>query len=178
MKHPCPTVEPFEFNIGQAPQLRCGSTGKATVCGNCETCSLIRKIKHVEEWFQRVGTQSKRRLVLGLVRRFHSLDLLHYITQLLQPLLGKDFTYARARTKPSLQTDRATMSADRALNANEIERELSSTWDWFQSSNYWTKSNFILTLLQWCEAHLLYIVGTQAKTLLASERRANIQIGE
>ena len=178
MKHPAKNVETFEFNLGQAPKLRCINTDETTVCGSCEACILTDKLNSVKTWFLRAGDQSKRRYTLGLVKRCHSVDLVQYLINLLQPLLCKDFTYARMRTKPSLATDRATMSQDRALSAEELEKNIAESWFWFQAANYWTKSNFLLGVLQSCDAHLLHAVGTQARTLLASERKAFVQKGK
>ena len=178
MKHPDRSVEAFEFNLGQAPNLRCVNSDKTTVCGSCEACVLTNKINSVKTWFLRAGDQSKRRYTLGLVKRLHSADLVQYIINLLQPLLCKDFTYARMRTKPSLATDRATMSEDRALSTAELEKNIAESWHWFQGANYWTKSNFLLGVLQCCDAHLLYAVSTSARTLLASEQRAFVEKGK
>ena len=178
MKHPDRSVESFEFNLGQAPKLRCINSDKTTVCGSCEACILTSKLNSVKTWFLRAGDQSKRRYTLGLVKRLHSVDLVRYMINLLQPLLCKDFTYARMRTKPSLTTDRATMSEDRALSAAELEKNIAEAWHWFQEANYWTKSNFLLGILQCCDAHLLYAVGTQARTLLTSEQKAFVEKGK
>ena len=178
MKHPNRSSEAFGFNLGQAPQLRCViESGKTTVCGNCETCLLVKTLNPVKVWFSKAGDQSRRRFLLGLVRRLHSVNLLEYFVGLLSPLLCKDFTYARTRTNPSLETDRGTMSSDRALNTFDLDREITKTWYWFQSSNYWTKSNFVLSLFRDCESHLLYLIGVQARTLLASQRKATVPEG-
>ena len=177
MKHPNRSSEAFEFNLGQAPALRCVD-GKTTICGNCESCLLLKKVTPVRDWFSKAGNQSRRRFMLGLIRRLHSVNLLEYFVGLLSPLLCKDYTYAKTRTNPSLVTDRVTVSADRALNTFDLDREITKTWYWFQSANYWTKSNFVLTVLRDCEAHLLALIGTQARTLLASERKAYVPEGE
>ena len=176
MKHPNPNCEPFEFNLGKARELRCVN-GSRTVCGNCESCKLTEKINRTKQWFLKSGLQSQRRFMLGLIRRFHSTDLMQYVVTLLSPLLCKDFTYSRMRTNPALDTDRPTMSSDRALNCDDLEAEMAEIWLWFQHSKYWTKANFVLALLQHCEAHLLHIIATQARTLLSSERRAQVKNG-
>ena len=172
MKHPDCNSEEFEFNLGSAPQLRCGYKEKATMCGKCETCLLTYRVKSVKEWFLRLGDHSKRRFMLGLLRRIHSVDLLKQLVSLLQPLTNKDFVYARMRTKPSLDTDISSMSSDRALKSSLVEQLTSSTWDWFAKSTYWTKANFALTLLHSCDIHLLHVIGSQARTLLVLEEDA------
>ena len=171
MKHPSSSAETYEFNLGKAKELRC-LNGKTTTCGECEACISTQQLNQLRKWFFRAGDQSRKRFILGLVRRLHSVDLLEHITNLLQPLTCKDFMYAKARTNPSLNTDRGTISSDRALNQVEMETEIAETWFWFQNANYWTKSNYIMGAMQECEAHLLSLVAAQARTLLASERKA------
>ena len=181
MKHPSKSSEAFAFNLGRAPELRCGGGGdgaRPAACGACEACGLLGRLGPVRAWFGRAGDQSRRRFLFGLVRRLHSVDLLEYFARLLSPLLlCKDYMYARMRTNPSLATDRSTISADRALDAAALDREIGETWYWFQSSNYWTKLNFVLSLLKECESHLLHLIGVQAKTLLAAEKKAYVSEG-
>ena len=176
MKTPTHGTEKFEFNIGRAPNLRCLSQGETT-CGHCETCQLNKRMKVVQSWFPRCGDQSKRRFLLGIVRRLQSVDLLIYLNRILEPLLRKDYMYARMRPNPSLDNDCASMSSDRALPQQELEMLMRDAWCWFQSSDYWSKSNFLLNLLPTCDSHLLHSVGSQAKTLLAAEKHAFIEEG-
>lgn len=172
MKHTTTNIEQYEFNLGRAPNLRCVNTGKSTVCGECETCLLTLKMKEVKEWFHRLGDNSRKKFMLGLLRRIHSVDLLRQLVTLLQPVVMKDFMYARARSQPSLTTDMMTLSADRALSEDDVLKYITSTWDWFAKSSYWSKANFAFSLLQACDAHLLYLLFTQANTLLVSEKKA------
>ena len=176
MKKPSPQIESFVFNLGNASNLRCTGINK-TVCGKCEGCILRLEVNKIKAWLPKAGGQSKKRFVLGLIRRLHSVDLVQHVVNLLQPLLCKDFMYSRSRSKPSLETDTPTMSHDRALDVVQLEQNVAETWDWFQSANYWTKSNFLTHVLQGCEAHLLYIVGVQARTLLSTELNAFHPIG-
>ena len=104
MKHPSSNKETYEFNLGKAKELRCMGNSETTICGECEACALTKQITQVKRWMFRAGDQSRKRFVLGLVRRLHSVDLLEYVTKLLQPLACKDFMYAKTRTNPSLQT--------------------------------------------------------------------------
>jgi hypothetical protein len=52
---------------------------QATTCGECEACILNNKLTDIREWFPKMGDHSKKRLMLGLLRRFHSTDLLHQL---------------------------------------------------------------------------------------------------
>lgn len=164
--------EHYEFSIGKAVELRCSEVVEDRECGECESCLLSHSILSTKNWFWRCSHQIKKRFLMGLVQRFHSVDLLKYTVQLLKPLLSKDFTYARNRAVPGLDTDYAQASSDRALSMNDINTSVKLTWNWFVSSNYWTKSNFLLALFQLCDIHLLFMVGNHAKTLLASEVKA------
>ena len=168
MKHPNSGTECFEFNLSKALNLRCVHS-RFTVCGGCESCVLATRITCMKTWFSKAGDRSRRRFTLGLIRRLHSSELICHVVQLLQPMLYKDVTYARTRTKPSLRTDQATTSDDRALSLVTLEKDITDTWYWFETTNYWTKCNFLLAIMQDCEAHLLHAIGTLAKTLVASE---------
>ena len=172
MKHSAPNIEVFEFNLGQAPLLRCVNTDKSTKCSECETCKLNARLREIKQWFPRLGDHSRKRFMLGLIQRTHSAELLNQVVKLLQPILYKDFTYSRSRTNPSLPTDTATLSGDRALDPKDVDHYIASTWSWFKDANYWSKANFALGILQMCDAHLLHTVGTQARTLLVSEAKA------
>ena len=171
MKHPNSGTECFEFNLSKALNLRCVHS-RFTVCGTCESCVLATRITRMKTWFSKAGDRSRRRFTLGLIRRLHSAELVCHVVQLLQPMLYKDFTYARTRTKPSLRTDQATTSDDRALSLVTLEKDITDTWYWFETTNYWTKCNFLLAIMQDCEAHLLHAISTLAKTLVASEHCA------
>ncbi|XP_070580765.1 F-box and WD repeat domain containing protein 10B-like isoform X2 [Ptychodera flava] len=170
MKHPSENSENFEFNIGKAPELRCVYKEVTTICGQCETCKLGAKLNHTKEWFLRAGEYTKRRFVLGLVRRFNSLDLLQYVIGLLQPLLYKDFTYARSRPNPASKADQADMSGDRALRTGAVDHDITETWQWFADSKYWTKANYLLGVMQMSNPELLYVMGSQARTMLKTQQ--------
>ena len=174
MKHPSPNLEAFEFNLGHAPQLRCSAVEGTTECGDCESCVLSKKLEPVKEWFVRAGDSTQKRFVLGLVRRIHSVNLIQYLITILQPVMCKDFTYSRARVHPSLDTDKATMSSDRALDPIKLEDDILQAWHFFLNASYWTKSNFLLGILSVCNSHLLYQIGMLAKTLLLSEQKAQV----
>ena len=176
MKHSDPQLATFVYNLGKAPALRCSNATGKKYCGECEGCILQLNITPTKGWFLRSGDQTKRRFMLGLFKRLHSVDLLKYFINILQPLNCKDFMYAKIRTNPSLCTDRATMSNDRALNVVELEQMFASIWEWFENANYWTKCNFVTLMLQLCEQHLLKVVLTQAQTLLSAEEAAFLPI--
>lgn len=173
MKHSKDNIEQYEFNLGKAHELRCINNGKTTTCGECETCQLNLKLKEVREWFFRLGDFSKKKFMLGLLRRIQSTDLLEQMVSLLQSVVMKDFIYSRMRTQPSLDTDAMTLSADRALNEEDVMQYITSIWDWFVQVPYWSKANFVFGLLQMCDAHLLSLLHAQARMLLVSERKAD-----
>ena len=180
MKHPSEATEAVEFNLGRAVELCCREAGDRKVgCSTCESCVLSRMLIDVASWFDRAGDSTRRRFLLGMVRRVRSPDMLQRLLTLMNgPLLaGRDRAYARARPQPALPTDYASTSADRALDPYDLEERICSTWKWFSRASYWSRSAFMLGCLQRCEAHLLHMVGVQAKTLFTSERNAFIPTG-
>ncbi|XP_067929155.1 F-box and WD repeat domain containing protein 10B-like [Watersipora subatra] len=164
--------EYYEFSVGKAEELRCAKSLENRDCGECESCLLSHSILSTKNWFWRCSHRVKKKFLMGLVQRFHSVDLLKYTVQILKPLISKDFTYARNRSAPSLDTDNVKASSNRALSMADIDLSIKYTWNWFVSSNYWTKSNFLLGLFKLCEVQLLFMVGNHAKTLLSAEIKA------
>uniref|UniRef100_A0A1I8FNR3 Pep_M12B_propep domain-containing protein n=1 Tax=Macrostomum lignano TaxID=282301 RepID=A0A1I8FNR3_9PLAT len=73
------------FNLGLAPTLTCarGSDGESQYCSVCDACRLRYTSSNVKEWLSRAGDLSRRRFVVGLVRRAHSRDLLRHLGSLL-----------------------------------------------------------------------------------------------
>ena len=178
MKHPDSALETIEFNLGRAPDLRCTEAhGDVPSCGKCDGCRLGHHMGSIRSWLRRAGHQSRRRFILGLIRRLHSVDLIQYVINLLRPLMCKDFTYARTRPTPSLPGDRATSSGDRALDVVGLEMSVANVWVWFEAASYWTKANFLLSVLQQCDAHELHLVVVHANTLLVPEQRAFTAMG-
>ncbi|PAA83802.1 hypothetical protein BOX15_Mlig026756g1, partial [Macrostomum lignano] len=144
------------FNLGLAPTLTCarGSDGESQYCSVCDACRLRYTVEHVKEWLSRAGDLSRRRFVVGLVRRAHSRDLLRHLGSLLAPCVAnKDSTYARSRVKPALPTDRLTASNNHALPPSGWELVQAEVYEWFLSSSYWVKVNFLMQMLSVSDAH-------------------------
>lgn len=177
MRQPDRNSSVYELSISRAPKLRCvNSTIKS--CMTCEACKLGSKLNRTKEWFVRCGDPAKRRFILGLIHRFESLDLFMYISFILKPLQYKDFTYTRSRSKPSLQLDSASPPTNHALDENELEEAIEDTWLWFVDSAYWTKLNFMLGVMQWCDSPLLFLMANKTRTMYQRERRKQRAIEE
>ncbi|XP_072882727.1 F-box and WD repeat domain containing protein 10B [Hemitrygon akajei] len=128
------------------------------------------KLVASKQWFHRAGDLSKQLFLKGLIRRIGSSDLLQQVDRLLQPTFGKDFTHSRSCANPSLPGDLSTQSSDRSLNKSALREYISDTWEWFASSRYWTKANYILGLLQLCDVKLLHLLANLVRALILSER--------
>ncbi|XP_063309434.1 F-box and WD repeat domain containing protein 10B [Pelobates fuscus] len=156
-----------EFSLKCASNLRCkNQISGLPICQTCETCVLSTKIAVTKEWFLRAGEFSQRKFVLGIVRRLECLDLLLSVESVLQPVLGKDFTYSRSRINPSLQEDAHTTGSDRALNPQLWQQFVAETWRWFKGGTTWSKHNYALLLLKMCKAHLLHSVANLIHVLV------------
>ncbi|XP_066441958.1 F-box and WD repeat domain containing protein 10B-like [Eleutherodactylus coqui] len=164
------TMEISEFKLQCAPDLRCeNQSSRVPLCQMCETCVLATKVAVTKELFLRAGHGSQRKFLFGVIRRFKSLDLLLYMEKVLEPALGKDFTYSRSRINPSLAEDFSTCTSDRALNKHVLHQVMTETWEWFRSGSYWTKVNYALLLLQMCSSHLLQSAANLIHVLIAQE---------
>ncbi|XP_072259682.1 F-box and WD repeat domain containing protein 10B [Pyxicephalus adspersus] len=165
-------MEISEFRLQFAPDLRCkNQTSKVLLCQACETCVLAAKVAATKEWFQRAGENSQRKFLFGVIRRVNSIDLLVYVEKVLQPALGKDFTYSRSRINPSLVQDLSTTSSDRALNRQQLLQFMAEIWEWLKNGSYWTKANYTLLLLQMCSPHLLHNVANLIHVLIVRQRQ-------
>uniref|UniRef100_A0A8C0G7X1 F-box domain-containing protein n=1 Tax=Chelonoidis abingdonii TaxID=106734 RepID=A0A8C0G7X1_CHEAB len=173
MKETSKDQESLEYRLDCAPDLRCEKkTDLVPVCQICETCVLSWRVFSTKEWFLRASNVSQRKFLVGIVKRFNSLDLLNYAEKVLQTTYGKDFTFSRSRITPSLKEDMTTSASDRALNTVTLEKAMSETWKWFKNSSYWTKANYTLLLLQMCNPKLLFIAANLVRVLLVREQSA------
>ncbi|XP_039357404.1 CMT1A duplicated region transcript 1 protein isoform X2 [Mauremys reevesii] len=174
MKEISKDQESLEYRLDCAPDLRCEKkTGLVPVCQICETCVLSWRVFYTKEWFLRASNVTQRKFLVGIVKRFNSLDLLNYAEKVLQTSHGKDFTFSRSRVTPSLKEDMTTSASDRALNIVTLEKAMSETWKWFKNSSYWTKANYTLLLLQMCNPKLLFIAANLVRVLLVREQSAS-----
>uniref|UniRef100_A0A8C5R6F2 F-box domain-containing protein n=1 Tax=Leptobrachium leishanense TaxID=445787 RepID=A0A8C5R6F2_9ANUR len=161
------------FSLKAATNLSCrNQVSGVPQCLTCETCVLIAKLGVTKEWFPRAGEFSQRKFVLGIIRRLGGLDLLLLIQNVLQPVLGKDFTYSRSRINPSLPEDSSTTGSDRALDQHLWQQFVTETWQWFKGRSHWTKQNYTLRLLKVCKAHLLHSVANLIHVLVIQEMQS------
>ncbi|KAM4032430.1 F-box and WD repeat domain containing protein 10B-like [Anomaloglossus baeobatrachus] len=164
------TMEISELKLQYAPDLRCeNQSPRMPLCQVCETCVLATKLAVTKEVFTRAGHYSQRKFLFGVITRFKSLDLLVYMEKVLEPALGKDFTYSRSRINPSLAQDFSTSSSNRALNKQVLRQFMTETWEWFRNGSYWTKANYALLLLQMCSANLMQSAANLIHVLIAQE---------
>ncbi|XP_032899847.1 CMT1A duplicated region transcript 1 protein [Amblyraja radiata] len=163
--------EASEFNISTSDTYTCLSARcSERPCGSCQTCNLDRKLVYTKEWFIRAGDLSKQHFLKGLIRRIGSKDLLRQVDRLLEPAFGKDFTHARSSANPSLPEDLPTNGSDRSLNKAALHQYIVQTWVWFAKSTYWTKANYVLGVLQLCDAKLLFLLANLIRALILSEQ--------
>ncbi|KAM7145339.1 F-box and WD repeat domain containing protein 10B [Macrochelys suwanniensis] len=174
MKDTLKDKESLEYRLDSAPDLRCEKkTDLVPVCQICETCVLAWRVFSTKEWFLRASDVSQRKFLVGIVKRFNSLDLLNYAEKVLQTSYGKDFTFSRSRITPSFKEDNTTSTSDRALNTVMLEQAMLETWRWFKNGSYWTKANYTLLLLQMCNPKLLFIAANLVRVLLVREQNAS-----
>ncbi|XP_038227509.1 CMT1A duplicated region transcript 1 protein [Dermochelys coriacea] len=170
MKETSKDLESLEYRLDSAPVLRCEKkTDLVPVCQICETCVLAWRVFSTKEWFLRANDVSQRKFLVGIVKRFNSLDLLNYAEKVLQSSHGKDFTFSRSRT--SLKEDMTTSASDRTLNTAMLEQAMLETWRWFKTSSYWTKANYTLLLLQMCNPKLLFMAASLVREQSDSSKR-------
>ncbi|KAL2078689.1 hypothetical protein ACEWY4_026374 [Coilia grayii] len=142
-------------------------------CGNCQSCEVSSKLLTTTAWFLKAGDLTKRKFVVGVLARCKNSCILENIRDLLNVTMGKDFTYARSRVKPGLPGDTSHNSSDRALDPKLLRHEINQTWDWFIRSSDWTKSNYLMGIMSFCDTGLLHILGNLAHVLVVREKRCS-----
>ena len=170
MRQPARDSGLYQLNVSRAPELRCINSPVKS-CGACESCKVNAKLNHTKEWFDRCGKTVKRKYVLNLAERLESMDLLQYVTALLQSFQYKDFTYMRSRSKPSLIVDTSCPPSNHALDEDGLTKTVDNYLEWFSGSTYWTKANYLLGLMQLCDTHVLHILATKTGALYEREHQ-------
>ncbi|CAM4651555.1 F-box and WD repeat domain containing protein 10B [Caretta caretta] len=169
MRETSKDLESLEYRLDSAPVLRCEKkTDLVPVCQICETCVLAWRVFSTKEWFLRASDVSQRKFLVGIVKRFNSLDLLNYAEKVLQTSHGKDFTFSRSRT--SFKEDTTTSASDWTLNTAMLEQAMLETWRWFKTGSYWTKANYTLLLFQMCNPKLLFMAASLVREQSASSK--------
>uniref|UniRef100_A0A8D2ITN5 F-box/WD repeat-containing protein 10 n=1 Tax=Varanus komodoensis TaxID=61221 RepID=A0A8D2ITN5_VARKO len=152
------TPEILEYKLEYTPDLRCEKqTDLVPICHSCKSCILKWKMFSTREWFLRVSQASQRQFLVGIIKRFRSQDLLNYAWNLLQSTNTKDFTYSRSCVSSSFT---AASISNRGLDPQQLEHSMVNLWRWFLNASFWTKSNYILLLLQMCDAQLLLMAAS------------------
>ncbi|XP_044309793.1 CMT1A duplicated region transcript 1 protein [Varanus komodoensis] len=159
------TPEILEYKLEYTPDLRCEKqTDLVPICHSCKSCILKWKMFSTREWFLRVSQASQRQFLVGIIKRFRSQDLLNYAWNLLQSTNTKDFTYSRSCVSSSFT---AASISNRGLDPQQLEHSMVNLWRWFLNASFWTKSNYILLLLQMCDAQLLLMAASLICSLLS-----------
>ncbi|CAF1347360.1 unnamed protein product [Didymodactylos carnosus] len=125
-------------------------------CGICKACLVNQQLHFSKEWWSRSGDLTRRRFLLALISRIRP-ELLEHLAQILKPFVeSKDFTYARNKFLPSSVHDRFGTSGDRCLDPSKVHEDSVIILNWFKSQDKYTQCSFLLTILQWCEYHLIF----------------------
>ncbi|KAF7249039.1 CMT1A duplicated region transcript 1 protein, partial [Varanus komodoensis] len=168
------TPEILEYKLEYTPDLRCEKqTDLVPICHSCKSCILKWKMFSTREWFLRVSQASQRQFLVGIIKRFRSQDLLNYAWNLLQSTNTKDFTYSRSCVSSSFT---AASISNRGLDPQQLEHSMVNLWRWFLNASFWTKSNYILLLLQMCDAQLLLMAASLICSLL-SKGKITTEVG-
>ena len=89
-------------------------------------------------------------------------------------MCGKDYLYSRSRANPGLDGDHIEAVCDRALHKQVVETMVADTLKWFSNAPYWSKSNYVLGVLQMSGGELVHAVCKLAKTMLANEQQKQL----
>ncbi|CAF0893544.1 unnamed protein product [Adineta ricciae] len=128
-------------------------------CGQCKACLVDSHIQEAKDWWLQTNDLVRRRFLLALISRL-KLDLLDRLAQILKPFVNaKDYTYAR--NKVDRGTRPSTGSAKRTQDSDPIKRQEEATKliQWFNDEDKYSQGSFILSILQWCDGHLIFTIA-------------------
>ncbi len=155
-------------------------------CGLCKACLVDAYIHSAKEWWLQTGDLTRRRFLLALIHRLRP-DILDHLGFILQPFVNSkgssifhthesnsccmvfvstDYTYMRNKFDTSHQSSSSSSSTLKD-GADPVKRqeEASRILIWFNREDKHTQGSFILTVLQWCESHLIYTIALTISSL-------------
>ncbi|XP_051529787.1 F-box and WD repeat domain containing protein 10B [Myxocyprinus asiaticus] len=154
-----------------------GEDEEISICGHCQSCVLSDKLYNYTQWLQKAGGASQQRFLTGILVRCQNLHILENLQGVLQVTTGKDFTYARSRAQPRKPEDTisTTQRMGRTPDAKMHGMDMLETWEWFRKSPSWTKSNYLLSILSFCDTSLLHMLGNLVRVLIVWEKHKFLQ---
>ncbi|UJR33079.1 hypothetical protein I4U23_020538 [Adineta vaga] len=128
-------------------------------CGQCKACLVDSHIQEAKDWWLQTNDLIRRRFLLTLINHLKP-DILDHLSQILKPFVNaKDYTYARNKidrvSRPS------TGNTKKAHDSDPIKRQEEATklMHWFTTEDKYSQGSFILSILQWCDGHLIFTIA-------------------
>jgi hypothetical protein len=159
-----------------ALQVTCRSSDRPhTKCGQCKACLVDSHIYTTKEWWTQTNDLMRRRFLLALVTHLKS-DVIDHLARILKPYIhGKgrfdggfynclsrrslcvDYTYTRNALNPAARATahRRNLLADPISNQEKYNRLV----QWFSHEDQHSQISFLLSILQWCEVHLIFTIA-------------------
>lgn len=147
--------------------MRQNVDGCVSNCGICPFCVFApsQSVWPVTEEFN-------RKLVLGLLLRCRTTQVLENIQRVLSVTSWTLFSYERSRRQTSTQHHFRSGVARQPRASAPALREV---WDWFSSSSDRIQSRYLCRVLSRCEWKLLQMVYNLTSVLLVRRRRGFLQ---
>ena len=159
-------------------QLTCRSHDQPhNQCGTCKTCRVDIQLHAAKDWWLQSGDLMKRRFLLALVHRLKP-EILEQLAQMLKPFVdgkGKssrfhneyknfrsfisDYTYTRNKFDPNLTLMNESNNDKEENDPIKRQDDLTKLIVWFNQEDKYSQGSFILTILQWCDSHLIFTIA-------------------
>ena len=152
------------MDIRKIGDVKC-SAGPRRDCGNCESCIMQRKLAMADECLSRVSEAKKQTYIRSLLQRCNSVEIISSLVGLLEPLMHKDFIYAKSKVNATFDKDLVNMTnlSNRSMDITTVESYMLDDMIWFSSASSWAKLNYLLYILKLCNSFTLENVVTFLK---------------
>ena len=152
------------MDIRKVGDIKC-SAGLRKDCGSCESCILQRKLSFLEEFLSRISEAKKQAFIQSLLRSCSSIQMISSLVRLLEPLMHKDFVYAKSKANATFDKDLVIMTnlSNKSVDIAAVDSFMLEERNWFASSSSWAKFNYLLKVLKSCNSYTLENVTTILK---------------
>lgn len=167
--------EKSPFDLLSIYSLKC-SVKEPSFCLKCESCKLIDKINCSKTWFTSLGYTQQKSFLEELIRL--APELLVKLPSILYGLQSKDYQYTKSRLKPSVSDDAFQSDTNHSLDPHQVDLIISDYLSWFKLSSKWSRTNFVLVLLQLCGTPLLDVMKDFVLKLSSSTESFDENVGD
>lgn len=162
-------VNMTSVNKSGAPAESC-----STLCGMCWSCVFAPEPPGSARCLWTVSDELRRNLVVGLILRCTSVNVLQTIQEALSFTSWDYFNYDRSESRTCVL--HFSSAKNQAWDVKPEGLDVAEIWAWFTGSSHATKSRYLLRLFSFCDSELLRMAANLTNVLLVRQRRGLLQM--